>query len=267
MLAGFVLYSRVILRRMRSDEQVMPFSILSVFLLPYLFLGSLEKMLLKRGRGAPCSCPAIGKLLRDIPSGTFLAGPGGDIMKNVSGDDLVQVFENDDLTALQAWRHKTTRRFLANMSAEFVNDLASWKSFITLTFRDDRPVDVALSLWNKLVRALNSAAFGPKYQQFVKHSYFSYVLGMEYQTRGVIHFHALVDRPIHYGLVHDLWNDWAGFSHIRQIHNDDEQRSSTFYICKYVLKGGEIIPFVARVKRYPKELPYWWREEEVKRLL
>jgi hypothetical protein len=112
------------------------------------------------------------------------------------------------------------------------------KCLVTLTFRDEVTKEKALWLWRLLVRRLNEDQLGKRYRKRVKHSYFGYVLVAEYQGRGVLHFHALIDSWIDYAKVHDLWNKWAGFAWIRPVR---DTLGSARYVAKYVTKEGEPI--------------------------
>ena len=74
-------------------------------------------------------------------------------------------------------------------------------------------------------------------------------------NRGVIHFHVLIDKPVPFQLIHKTWNDIAGFAWAERTENlADVVR----YVTKYISKGGEIIPFMAKKDYQPNLLPYWW---------
>lgn len=164
----------------------------------------------------------------------------------------------------QAWQHKEIRKSLANDWASMIDQLADWKIFATLTFEDDVYPDVAKRKLYRLIRRLNEDVFGKKYRRIVGHSYFSYVIGIEYQIREVVHFHMLIDQPINFRLAHKLWNSWAGFAWFDKVKS---QEDATKYLSKYVVKGGEVIPFTAKKKLTPKTLPYWWTKVEQAEIL
>ena len=113
-------------------------------------------------------------------------------------------------------------------------------SFITLTF-DNRYAEVGpdwvRGLWKRLVHEINRDVGGVRYKRKFKHSYFGYVMTLEYQTRGALHVHALVDNWIDYDLLHRLWQRWAGFAWVKRVHPgcEDEIR----YVLKYVTKDSE----------------------------
>lgn len=154
-------------------------------------------------------------------------------------------------------------------------DIRLWSSFLTLTYGDNNAgiyegkppyvsVDRALKDWRWLIHSINKEVFGANCHRKVGHSYFSYLLGIERQGRDVVHFHALTDRPIPYTRVHDLWNMNCGFAYIKEV---EDRSRAVEYVTKYVLKDGEVMPFLQtpeRLKYRPAkndgDLPYWWHE-------
>jgi len=174
-------------------------------------------------------------------------------------EELVGKFDHPS----DIWETKKVRKIIADQTILWILSLANWKVSLTLTFRDEKPNDVAVAYFKRLVRELNKEVFGKRYTKIVKHSYFSYALGIEYQTRGVIHFHALVDRPVNFKKIHTLWNDWAGFAWIGNIRN---QYDCVRYIAKYNLKGGKNEVYQAEKFYIPKVIPYWWDDDENKQL-
>lgn len=147
-------------------------------------------------------------------------------------------------------------RLAAEAYPEFVAEVADWKSFLTLTFRDEKYPDQAKKKFLFMVRLLNERAFGMNYRKIVGHSYFSYCVGTEYQSREMIHFHVLVDAPVEYQAVHDIWEDLAGFAWIDQIK---DLGNVVRYICKYVTKSGDLDIYKASRKFVPLNKPKWWR--------
>jgi hypothetical protein len=118
--------------------------------------------------------------------------------------------------------------------------LDDWSTYLTWTMRDIREEDVSRALLNRWIRELNKHEFGSKYVKKVGHSYFSYVIGMEAQLRGAIHFHGLIAGRIDFSLAHKVWNELAGFMWIEKIKST---RDTTRYITKYVLKGCDLDVF------------------------
>jgi len=140
----------------------------------------------------------------------------------------------------------------------YLGEFAQWKHYLTLTFRDEVYPDIAMSKYMQLVNQLNKSLYGSNYVRKYGHSYFSYLLGIEYQKRGVIHFHVLIDKPIDYALAHKIWNKIAGFAWIEPIENPEALIS---YCTKYVIKGGDLLPYRSKNKKSPNNLPYWWGEK------
>jgi hypothetical protein len=159
--------------------------------------------------------------------------------------------------ASEAWEGRGIRRVVRNATSDWIVTLAPWRILLTLTFREETPVDVAWHHFYALVRRLNVALLGRHYTKKVRHSYFAYVVGIERQTRGVVHLHALVDRPVDFALIHREWQARAGFAHTEMIRNTSE---AVRYVSKYALKGGDIWPFVPERNWEPEPLPYWWKE-------
>ena len=154
---------------------------------------------------------------------------------------------------------KGYKKHLASENALWLEKLKNWKTYLTLTFKEITPPDVARSKFNHLVQVLNRDAFGKHYVRKVGHSYFSYVLAMEYQQRGVVHFHTLADRPINFDLVHRYWNCAAGFAWVEPVKS---QGDVVGYCSKYISKGGEVDIFESESSRTPmlgRLPPYWWK--------
>jgi len=185
-----------------------------------------------------------------LPAGDEDSGPGT-LRENLS--DVLLDFEDPR----EAWESYRVKKLLLEETEKWVFGLADWKVYLTLTFRDEKPPDVAKSLFRWFVRKNNEHAFGKRYRQKVGHSYFSYVVGLEYQTRDVVHFHALVDQPLDFSYIHDFWGDRCGFA---WIDGKIKSKAATVgYVCKYTVKGGELDFFVQKKNRKPAVLPSWWK--------
>lgn len=157
------------------------------------------------------------------------------------------------------WESFQVKKLLASELVGFVTNLADWKAFITLTFKEEKAPDVAKSLFQWFVRTNNAHAFGEHYTRKVGHSYFSYVVGAEYQQRGVLHFHVLVDKPLDFTFVHSTWGKRCGFVWIDTKFKD--KGAVVKYVCKYVVKGGEIDVYKAKRDFKPVNVPTWWIED------
>lgn len=149
---------------------------------------------------------------------------------------------------------------LRNAWSDYVATFAEWKSFWSLTFADrDRTHDVTRSeaefLWRRLVQSLNADLFGNHYTRIVGHSYFSYALAFEFQKRGTLHMHALVDRRTNWELANRLWRRMAGIIKIKTV--EDVQGVSR-YISKYVTKGGDVVLYRPEAYKEPAFKPLWY---------
>lgn len=171
--------------------------------------------------------------------------------------DIVRGYE----TPHEGWESYQVKKILMTEYEKWILNLASWKSLITLTFEEEKTPDVARSLFNWFVRKLNKHAFGSHYTQKVGHSYFSYVVGLERQTRDVVHFHALVDKPLDFNYLHKLWGSRCGFAWVDgSIHN---RVNAIRYVCKYTVKGGELDTYKSNCEKVPSPLPLWWKTADL----
>jgi len=152
---------------------------------------------------------------------------------------------------------------LREVTSKWISERFDWKVFGTLTFREPIEPDIADNFWRKLVQVLNHDAFGKHYVRRVGHSYFSYVLAMEYQKREVVHFHFLADKPINYDLLHSFWETAAGFAWVERAK---DKQALSIYVSKYILKqSSKVSLFECKNPRTPlitgpegTFLPYWW---------
>jgi hypothetical protein len=174
---------------------------------------------------------------------------------SVAHKELDDLFESC-ICPFDAWESKTARFVLLNEYVDWLMDLADWSTFLTLTFRDSIGDDGAYNKWRSLVQILNRDLFGNHYTRRVGHSYFSYILCAEYQTRDVLHFHVVIDRPVDYQLIHTLWNRWAGFAQTRKIVN---KYSAVRYTVKYAIKEDDIKIYRAKAFYKPVQYPIWWK--------
>jgi len=150
------------------------------------------------------------------------------------------------------------RSEITDQWVRWLADQRDWSTFITLTFKDPIGQEEALEAWRRLVRTLNKQVVGDHYTRIVKHSYFSYCLGIERQLRGCLHFHVIVDRPFDFQLLHRYWNKAAGWAWIDKINDRD---GAVEYLTKYITKRGEIMPYLAAPPPYelkPGKAFTWW---------
>ncbi len=155
----------------------------------------------------------------------------------------------------EIWKGRVAAKVLREQFADWLLEFAPWMVFVTLTFREDKFPDVAKSYFFRLVDCLNQDLFGKKYKRYVGHSYFSYALVLEYQIREVVHFHFLADKPLDFQLLHDSWNEKAGFAYTDIIKDRDR---AVRYLAKYIVKCGEPEFWKASRNRTPLVTPTWW---------
>lgn len=166
--------------------------------------------------------------------------------------DVVDQYENPHL----GWESMQVKKLLQSELVPFVAGLANWTTFITLTFKEEKTPDVANSLFQWFIRVTNAHAFGEHYTRKVGHSYYSYAVGLENQKRDVPHFHLLVDKPLDFSFVHRAWGERCGFVWIDTSFTNTEKVVQ--YVCKYVLKGGQVDLYKAKGDYQPVTLPPWW---------
>lgn len=150
---------------------------------------------------------------------------------------------------------------LRNEYIEWITFLADWRDFITLTYRYDYvSPERAKNDFNRLLIELNKDCIGRYYTKKIGHSYFTYVLGMEYQKREVVHFHIISDGVLNYDLIHSWWGDHCGFSWIENVRIS-EVYTVCDYLTKYIVKGGYLEVFKSRISGkefiYPEKYLRW----------
>ncbi len=149
---------------------------------------------------------------------------------------------------------------LRNAWSDYVENFSPWKSFWSLTFSDaDRTHDVTRTeaefLWRGLVQSLNRDLFGNHYTRIVGHCYFAYALAFEYQKRGILHMHALVDKRTNWELANRLWRQMAGIIKIKPV---EDLHGVSRYMSKYVTKGGDVVLYRPKKEKEPAFKPFWY---------
>ena len=81
----------------------------------------------------------------------------------------------------------------------------NWQWFVTLTFRYEVHPEAARKLFGVFVHGINQQLFGRHYYRRSRTGIY-WVVALEYQKRGVIHFHALLgaDRDLNHTLLRYL---------------------------------------------------------------
>jgi len=127
--------------------------------------------------------------------------------------------------------------------AKWLNELP-WDMYHTLTFKDRTAPEQAEKEFHRYVRRINERLYGKRYRK--KGTAINWARALEYQKRGVIHFHCLTNgtMPVKYSDLRHLWNtvsDNTGFSYIEKY---DPGKGATAYLSKYVVKDGDIDVFI-----------------------
>lgn len=178
-----------------------------------------------------------------------------EIQEQNNTTDLVAGYDDPG----QGWKSRQVRARIQEEYYTWLAGAVTWRNFVTLTLREDRPPDVVNGYFKRLIQVLNKEVYGSHYTHVVGHSYFNYVVGMERQVRGVLHLHVLADRPLHYQFIHRWWGFSMGYSLIEKVK---DQKDALRYVTKYVYKAGEenVEVYLGAPKRKPKTLPLWWFE-------
>lgn len=125
-----------------------------------------------------------------------------------------------------------------------------WDWFLTMTFRDRKDKykpdyvhpEVADKLWRVFVSKLNRRLYGQRWYRTPGKSIY-WVRAMEWQKRGVLHYHALAGdtQSLNTRASRRFWKEeWfllAGIARIDRVFGIDDVAA---YVSKYVVKGGEI---------------------------
>ena len=144
--------------------------------------------------------------------------------------------------------------------AEWIENFAPWRTMLTLTVSNEHMCsrEMFVKRCKSLIHVLNRDLFGNHYFRICGHSYFSHILGIEYTLAGAIHGHMLVDRPIHYDLVHRLWNSMSGYAYIKPV---DDLSGAARYISKYVVKRQDLeLMYKTRNHKSPAFAPSWYSD-------
>ena len=152
--------------------------------------------------------------------------------------------------------HPNNTNSTQSLSEAWLNLISryDWDWYVTHTFREDVYPERADKLWRVWCSKINTALYGNHWHKKVKRGTVPgvyWVRAIEYQKRGVLHFHGLVKGV--QGMNQFIWmNEWlnldgkglteglTGMSRIHPYENFNKQNYIIQYISKYVSKGGEI---------------------------
>ena len=112
-----------------------------------------------------------------------------------------------------------------------------WEWFCTFTFREIVHPEAADKRFRLIISKFNREHYGIRW--YKKGLGVQWVRALEYQRRGVIHYHALLAgvQELRRLSWMDLWNELAGYARIEPIRDGSVVRR---YVSKYVVKGGEL---------------------------
>lgn len=183
-----------------------------------------------------------------------LAGGSGGELRRADFEKLSET----KISPFDLWSGSIAKGLLRQGWIDYVAGFAEWKHMITLTFAFPISEIKALAIWSALVKKLGKRYLGKNYSRRYGHSYFSYCIGLEYQDRGVVHFHVLVDQWVDYSYIHKLWNKWAGWAWIDQVKS---HQGVVVYITKYVLKSG-VVDVYRPNKKFISPEKIWIEKED-----
>jgi len=135
---------------------------------------------------------------------------------------------------------------------EFIKRFEPFYLYVTLTFKDPKHPEAADKAFFRWIRYINECLYGRRYREREKGV--TYFKCMEYQKRDVIHFHCLIGDPhLDKSMIWDFMKAWETDCHrskelvngYARIYRYNAARGAVNYCSKYVLKGGEIDPFIS----------------------
>jgi hypothetical protein len=146
------------------------------------------------------------------------------------------------LSTIRPDLHYHDRLLLSRTWAQFIIHTSfHWKWYGHFTFKDFPHQEAGHKVWMKFIHILNRAAFRINYWK-CKSEGVTWVRATEYQSRGALHYHALIgnipDRVNRFDFM-KLWESLAGFS---RIYHYREYGGAEEYISKssYAFKQGQI---------------------------
>jgi len=116
-----------------------------------------------------------------------------------------------------------------------------WEWFCTFTFREHVHPESADKHFRWVLAKLNRRLFGPRWWR--NGESVQWVRALEYQRRGVIHFHALmrlIGDENRFRLMKDWEGDESTVTGIARVYPPRSGAAVRLYCAKYVVKGGEL---------------------------
>ena len=116
-----------------------------------------------------------------------------------------------------------------------------WEWFVTLTFTDDIHPEAAMKSMRVWLSKLNREVFGHRWHKKPPYGVY-WVAAIEYQKRGVIHLHLLINgvgetRRLTYM---DIWAEMGNKNGWARVEPVETNNAVSMYLSKYVTKDGEI---------------------------
>ncbi len=136
---------------------------------------------------------------------------------------------------------KTDSQLLQEAWVEFLSPF-QFQWFCTLTFERNVHPEAGFKTFRRFVNELNRDLYGRHWMKTAQGGIY-WIVALERQKRGVIHFHALIGSPEDLNRIArrltwmDRWQQLAGYARIEPIRDDTAVRR---YVTKYVTKGGDI---------------------------
>lgn len=136
---------------------------------------------------------------------------------------------------------KSERQILRDAWADFLSPVP-FQWFVTLTFETNVHPEAAIKRWRRFTNEINRSLYGRRWMK-KDHGGIYWIVALERQKRGVVHFHALM------GDIHDLneitrrldWMDeWYAMAGIARIEPIRSSEAVLRYVTKYVIKDGDI---------------------------
>jgi len=142
---------------------------------------------------------------------------------------------------------------------QMANRYEPWWWYLSLTFKYFVSQEYALRQFGRFIRLMNEKVHGKRYRDNGKG--IPYLNAIEYQRRGVLHFHALVGgESSMLGTrdmkeYQDIWQHGLKKSNgIYKFHPNgfakivkyDSKKGAKHYLAKYVSKGGELDIFIPK---------------------
>lgn len=184
---------------------------------------------------------------------------------NWSGEENHKPFLLPGKFDYQSWDRVMNKEASKEYGKYLLSDIWGWQWYNTLTFQERIHPEQADRYYKRWVRKLNENFYGKRFRR--KGKGITWVRGLEFQKRGVIHFHSLFmglpdfrDEKVEKKIRHEAMKMWEriGNRGWKNYPGDGKRYESKTgyarvypykpgacsYISKYVAKGGELDFFI-----------------------